>query len=293
MDDQSFAQEWDDEPQESAESVADAEASPSDEDAPETLDQTEDDASPDDESEDEIPEDPVAALRAEREARRQLQEQWNQRAEAEAQREAERKRGEREALEQKRQFDRTQAWQTYQAKKARVAQQRVHDATEIANGKYQDPALAAQYFAAMRQREDQSADAEYYGWVQRDQQAEVQSLRAERDRSAVSEYAEYVRDAYGLPHDDKKKILAYSDGTPVDPKAMPARAAELAEQRRERAALKRQATRQAREAGKADMRGRTAAGPGKGRGAPPQEITGSLAELHELFPWQGRPRRSS
>lgn len=290
MDDQPLAQ-GDDllegyDPFADAPAAADDETDPSlsEEEAPEDADQ-------EDGAEDTPPEDPVEALRLEREARQQLETQLRERADADAQREAERQRAEAEAAEQKRIADRRTARQVYAGKKARLAQARAQDAITAAQAS--DPALMAQHLAIIRQREEQAIEAEYEQWVETDRQLERAELVRQRDAAATVQYADYVRDAYGLPHDELQNVLRYADGTPVDPKAMSARAAELVAHRRELANLKRQLTREAREDGRATVRGRTSAGPGRGRGAPPPEIEGSLDELDRFWPMGRGLRRVS
>lgn len=290
MDDETFAQDDGYEyPEDAAVAEADAGYPPSDEDAPDETDQTDEDA---DETEVEE-EDPVTALQREREARRQLEEQWRQRAEQDAQREAERQQQARQQTEQQRQYNRQKAWNDYQAEKRRISTARVQDSIRAAQAN--DPALAAQHLAMLRDQEERSADHKYYSWFAADQAAERENLRQERDRAAVREYADYVREAYGLPYDELPRILKYSDGTPVDPNAMSARAAELVELQNERKQRKRQATQAAREAGKNEVRRRSQAAPGRGRGAlTVKDIEGTLEELETLFPRdRGRLRRVS
>lgn len=269
-----------------AEDAADDE-SPDDDVAPDDPDQ-DDDADPAAEAPFEglrpVEEDPATALA---DARRQLAERDKadrERADADAQREAERQREAIAQAEQQRQSNRRTAQQVYAGKKARLTQARVQDAVSAA--KADDPALMAQHLATLRAREEQAIDAEYGAWTETDRQLEVQELRRQRDRAALGQYAEHVRDAYGLPHDELPNITHYRDGTAVDPYAMSARAAEIVALRKERANHKRQLTRQAREDGRGDLRGRTAATPGRGRGTPGQEIEGTLEELHTLFPWR-------
>lgn len=261
--------------------------SPSDAAGPAAADQTD---QVDDDSEEAVEEDPVEALRAEREAHQALQRQWNQRAEQDAQREQERTQRERQQADQQRITNRQAAWNGYQQEKQRISAARIGDARRAAAA--DDPALAAQHYAMLRDQEDRAADHKYYSWFAQDQAAERAQLVAERDRAAVHEYANYVRESYQLPYDELKRIMAYGDGTPVDPNAMSARAAEIVAQRNERATLKRQLTTQAREDGKADVRRRSQAAPARGRGSVKvEEIEGTLEELDTLFPRDRRRLR--
>ncbi len=284
MDDQTFAQDDGYEPEDAAAPVDDAEEelSPYDDEAPDETDQADED-----DSESEPEEDPREALRAERERIKQLEAEVARRAEEDTRREAERAREARQRAEQERETNRRNAQATYQQEKARLNQQRIADAKTAAEAS--DPALMAQHLATIRAREEQAIDARYWSWKAQDEAHERQQLQAERDRSATREYADYVRDAFGLPHADLERVLKYADGTPVDPNAMRARAAELVQMRKEQAALKRQLKNQNREAGKDALRSRTSAVPGRGRGNPPQEFEGTIRELVEYFP-MGRRR---
>lgn len=292
MDNESIAQDgaWYSEydPEDAAPVEDDAEESPSDEIEPDETDQ--DDQDPD--ASEAVEEDPVEALQRERQARAELEAQIRQRAEQDAQREQERQQQQRQYTEQQRQNDRQKAWSNYQAEKHRISQARIQDS--IRASKADDPALAAQHYAMLRDQEERSADHKYYSWFAQDQAAERETLKQERDRAAVREYADYVREAYGLPYDELNRILKYRDGTPVDPNAMSARAAELVELRKERANLKRQATKAAREAGKDVMRARSQARTGRGQGpSSVQEIEGTLEELEKYFPRGRQLRRVS
>jgi len=283
MDDQTFAQDEGIYPEDTAAPIDDAEdLSPYDDEAPDETDQADEDG-----SESEPDEDPREALRLERERIRTLEAEVARRAEEDTRREAERARDERQRAEQDRVANRQRAAAIYAQEKARLNQQRIEDAKTAAAAN--DPALVAQQLAIIRSRDEQAIDARYQSWRQQDEQYERAQLVAERDRSATREYADYVRDAYGLPHADLDRILKYRDGTPVDPNAMSARAAELVEMRKEQAALKRQLKKQNREDGRDELRGRTSAAPGRGRGNPPQEFEGTLQELRDYFP-MGRRR---
>lgn len=282
MDDQLLAQDDGYQPEDAAAPLDDAEdeRSPYDEDAPDETDQADEDDS------DQPDEDPREALRSEREQRQQLEAEIRRRADEDTRREAERQQAERQRAEQDVLRTRQQAWQTYQQEKARLSNQRIADAKTSAEAG--DPALMAQHLATIRAREEQAIDARYWTWKAQDEQRERAQIVAERDRSATREYADYVRDAYGLPHADLDRVLKYSDGTPVDPNAMSARAAELVQMRKEQAALKRQLKKQSREDGRDELRGRTSAVPGRGRGNPPREFEGTVEELVTYFPMNRR-----
>lgn len=284
MDDQTFAQDDGYQPEDAAAPIDDAEeTSPYDDAAPDETDQADEDGSDDAE-----PDDPREALRLEREQRQQLEAEIRRRADEDTRREAERARETRQRAEQDRIRVRQTSEANYLREKAQLNAQREQDA--IIAAKADDPALVARQFALIRSREEQGIDARYNQWKAQADAHDRQQLIAERDRSATREYADYVRDAYGLPHADLNRILTYADGTPVDPNAMSARAAELVQQRKDQAALKRQLKAQNREQGRDDMRGRTSAVPGRGRGNPPQEFEGTLQELRDYFPMGARRR---
>jgi hypothetical protein len=284
MDDQTFAQDDGFEPEDAAAPLDDAEdTSPYDDAAPDETDQADEDG-----SETEPDEDPREALRLEREQRKHLEAEVARRAEEDTRREAERARETRQRADQERVANRQRAAAIYRQEKERLNQQRVADARTAAEAN--DPALVAQQLAIIRSRDEQAIDQRYESWRQQDEQYERAQIIAERDRSATVEYADYVRNAYGLPAADRERILKYSDGTPVDPNAMSARAAELVTQRKEQAALKRQLKKQNREDGRDELRGRTGAVPGRGRGNPPREFEGTVEELVTYFPMGARRR---
>ena len=255
--------------------------SPDDDDAPDA-DETDDDAAdePDEDEEEEEEDLPSKAARLEAELQRRDAED-RQRADQAAQEAQKQQQAQEQQLQAQRQYTRKQAWDVYQGKKARLQQARNQD-WETAN-ESGDPRRLWDQLQTQRRREEAEIDWEYQAWREQDQAAEQYQLRHALAAASVRQYADHVREAYRLPHDSLNEITHFKDGTPVDPNAYSARAAELVERRNERATERRRQTRQAREEGRTAVRGKSPA-PGRGQSAGPREITGSLEELHEYFP---------
>lgn len=262
-------------PDEAAEDLSpvDDEAPPED-DAGEGDDGGEAEAEPEDD-----PREEARRLRAELDARERSD---RERAEREAQEVARRTQQEQQYAEQRRQYDRQVAWQTYQGKKHALAQQRLKDwETAQASG---DP---QRLWAELSMRRDQEAGAidwEYHQWREADYQREQYATRQALERASTREYADYVREQFNLPLETLKDIMTYRDGKPVSANDFASRAAEIADRRKDEANRKRQLTRQQREAGRDAVRGRTSAVPGRGQATGASEIEGTIEELRTLFP---------
>lgn len=118
-------------------------------------------------------------------------------------------------------------------------------------------------------------------------------LYAAYAQSLVRDYAQETARLYKLPEDAVGAIMAYADGTPVHPDAMPARAAELAQYRNSQKQLKRQLTQAQRSLEAQKLSGQTVT-PGKGGAAAPAEFKDYREELawvaaaHGLAPQPGR-----
>jgi hypothetical protein len=268
----------------------DSNDAPSDEEAP-------DDGDEDDDADDSDEEDPQAELERLREERRERDRADRERAERETAETARRQQVEAQQAEQQKTYRRNQAWQTYRGKKAALSKQRDEDYEAASQSG--DPRRLWAELKAQRDREDLAIDAEYQTWKDQDAAAEQWALRQALERSSLREYADHVRDAYGLPHNTLQEIMTYGDGTPVGANAFAARAAEILDRRTEADKAKRKQRRLSREEGKDAARGKTRAVPGGGRGTPPKELEGTLDELAEYFPMgrdivrqsRARPRR--
>ena len=220
-----------------------------------------------------------------------------------------RERAERDAQERQRQqalsaqqeqarrsWQRQNAWNAYQAEKQRIDAARLADVEQIRLS--EDPSTVARFLNAQRRREEHEADWRYGNFLASDREDELRQTQAALERAATREYADYVREAYGLPQDTLREILTYSDGTPVDHQAFASRATEIVERRKAEAARKRQETRARNEQQRDELRGRTAYGAGGARGAPPgfriEDITGDPRELEWISPASvPRGRRSA
>lgn len=290
MDDERFDSAPDETPDDAAAPTIDAaNDAPDDDEAPVSEPE---DAGGEDESDPEEPaEDPNEELARLRRERDEFERAANERAERDAQERARQQQLQAQQAEAQRRFQRQSAWTQYQTEKARISEQRIADAETVRTS--DDPATIARFLEAQRRQEDAAADWRYHQWAEQDRQAELLQTQQALERAATREYADYVRDAYNLPHDTIKEILTYADGTPVHHDNFAARAAEIVARRKTEANYKRQITRLQREQSRDELRGRTGYAPGSGRGQPAggREIEGTIQELHELFPMGGRRDR--
>lgn len=156
-----------------------------------------------------------------------------------------------------------------------LQQNRINDERLIAESS--DPNALRAQLAQVRHQEENWIRGQYGQQKAVYDNHKTSGLYAAYAQSQVRAYAQETARAYKLPETAVEAVMAYADGTPVHPDAMPARAAELAHVLNERKQLKRQLTQAQRSARAREMSGQSVS-PGKG-GNPPAEFTDWREEL--------------
>jgi hypothetical protein len=129
----------------------------------------------------------------------------------------------------------------------------------------EDPQAMRNHLAALRQRDRQWVWSQYQTQKQVYEQQKTGALMTALAQTQVRQWAEETARRYGLPQESAAELMRYADGTPVHPDAMPARAAELAEQRRRERNLKRQLSQAKRSRAADALRANTGVAPGGGQ----------------------------
>lgn len=128
-----------------------------------------------------------------------------------------------------------------------------------------DPQTMRNHLAALRQRDEEWVWSQYRTQKQVYEQHKTGALMTALAQTRIREWAEQTAQRYGLTKESAGDLMRYPDGTPVHPDAMPARAAELAEQRRRERNLKRQLSQAKRSQAADALRATTGIAPGGGQ----------------------------